>query len=58
MGKWDSFSKKDNPQNLNLDDPNVRIVDKDVKTQRQKRKKAQINRKKKPATQLKNGQKT
>ena len=36
--KWDSFSKKDNPQNPNLEDPDVRIVHKDVKTQRNKRK--------------------
>ena len=36
--KWDSFSKKDNPQNSNLEDPDVRIVHKDVKTQRNKRK--------------------
>ena len=36
MGKCDSFSKKDNPQNPNLEDPDVRIVHKDVKIQRNK----------------------
>ena len=38
MGKCDSFSKKDTPQNPNLEDPDVRIVHKDVKIQRNKRK--------------------
>ena len=36
MGKCNSFSKKDNPQNPNLEDPDVRIVHKDVKIQRNK----------------------